>query len=133
MTTLEILKRAKAAKQAEAAKTEPFAEEIGIETFAQSDLRVAEVVSCEKVKKSNKLLCLQVFDGISQRQVVSGIAKWYAPEDLVGKKILLVANLKPVKLCGVESNGMICAADLPDGSCKVLFVDGDIPAGARLH
>lgn len=123
----------KSAQKAEAAKTEPFAEEIGIETFAQSDIRVAEVISCEKVKKSNKLLCLQVFDGIAQRQVVSGIAKWYAPEDLVGKKVLLVANLKPVKLCGVESNGMICAADLPDGGCKVLFADKDIPAGARLH
>ena len=135
MKELKVLQEAaaKSAKQAEAAKAEPFAAEIGIETFAQSDIRVAEVVSCEKVKKSSKLLCLQLFDGVAQRQVVSGIAKWYAPEDLVGKKVLLVANLKPVKLCGVESNGMICAADLPDGGCKVLFADPEIPAGARLH
>ena len=125
--------KAAAAKAAEQPPVEPFAEEIGIETFFQSDLRVAKVIACEKVKKSSKLLCLQLDDGMAQRQVVSGIAKWYQPDDLIGKKVLLVANLKPVKLCGVESCGMICAADLPDGSCKVMFVDDSVPCGARLH
>ncbi len=133
---LQAMQEAAAQAAAVAEQTpelEPFAEEITIDTFAQSDLRVAEVLSCEKVKKSSKLLCLQLFDGVARRQVVSGIAKWYAPEDLVGKKVLLVANLKPVKLCGVESCGMICAADLSDGSCKVLFMDDAIPAGSRIH
>ena len=67
------------------------------------------------------------------RQVVSGIAQYYKPEDLTGKKIQLIANLKPAKLCGVESNGMICAADLADGGCRVLFVDDDIPVGAKIR
>jgi len=121
------------AEEPEAPAAEPFAAEIGIDTFAQSDLRVAEVRACEKVKKSSKLLCLQLFDGIAERQVVSGIAKWYAPDDLIGKKVILVANLKPVKLCGIESNGMICAVDLPDGGCQVIFADDAIPAGSRLR
>ena len=64
---------------------------------------------------------------------MSGIAKWYKPEDLVGKKVIVVANLKPVKLCGVESNGMICAADLPDGSVRVLFADDSMPCGAKIR
>ena len=126
-------KKASAAKAAQQPAVEPFAEEIDIDTFFRSDLRVAKVIACEKVKKSSKLLCLQLDDGVSQRQVVSGVAKWYQPDDLIGKKVMLVANLKPVKLCGVESCGMICAANLPDGSCKVMFVDDSVPCGARLH
>ncbi len=109
----------------------PLADEITIDDFTKVDLRVALVKSCEKVKKSKKLLCLQLDDGMGGRQVVSGIAQWYTPEDLIGKKVLVVANLKPVKLCGVESNGMICAADMPDGSCKVIFPDMDLPCGAK--
>jgi methionyl-tRNA synthetase len=94
---------------------------------------VAKVTACEKVKKSKKLLCLQLDDGMGGRQVVSGIAQWYAPEDLIGKKVIIVANLKPVKLCGVESCGMICAADMPDGSAKVQFADDAYPCGAKLR
>lgn len=111
----------------------PLADEISIEDFAKIDLRVALVKECEKVKKSKKLLCLQLDDGMGGRQVVSGIAAWYKPEDLIGRKIILVANLKPVKLCGVESNGMICAADAPDGSAKVIFPDQSLPCGAKLR
>ena len=112
---------------------QPLADEISIDDFAKVDLRVAKVLSAEKVKKSKKLLCLQLDDGMGGRQVVSGIAQWYAPEDLIGKKIILVANLKPAKLCGVESNGMICAADLPDGSVKVQFAEDSYPCGAKLR
>ncbi|MGN0622877.1 MAG: methionine--tRNA ligase [Oscillospiraceae bacterium] len=111
----------------------PLAEEISIDDFAKVDLRVALVKECEKVKKSKKLLCLQLDDGMGGRQVVSGIAQWYKPEDLIGKKIILVANLKPVKLCGVESNGMICAADTPDGAASVVFPDQSLPCGAKLR
>lgn len=112
---------------------EPIAEEIQIEDFAKIDLRVAKIISAEKVKKSKKLLCLQLDDGLGGRQVVSGIAEYYKPEDLIGKKIILIANLKPAKLCGVESNGMICASDLPDGSIAVQFVDDKFPCGAKLR
>lgn len=108
-------------------------EQITIDDFAKVDLRVALVKSCEKVKRSKKLLCLQLDDGMGGRQVVSGIAQWYKPEDLVGKKIILVANLKPVTLCGVESNGMICAADTPQGTASVVFPDQSLPCGAKLR
>lgn len=111
----------------------PIADEITIDDFAKVDLRVALVKDCEKVKKSKKLLCLQLDDGFGCRQVVSGIAAWYKPEDLIGKKVVIVANLKPVKLCGVESNGMICAADTPDGAASVIFPDQDLPCGAKLR
>lgn len=112
---------------------EPIAEEINIDDFAKIDLRVAKIISAEKVKKSKKLLCLQLDDGLGGRQVVSGIAEYYKPEDLIGKKIILIANLKPVKLCGVQSNGMICASDLPDGKIAVQFVDDKFPCGAKLR
>ena len=111
----------------------PIADEITIDDFAKVDLRVALVKDCEKVKKSKKLLCLQLDDGFGGRQVVSGIAAWYKPEDLIGKKVVILANLKPVKLCGVESNGMICAADTPDGAASVIFPDQDLPCGAKLR
>ena len=79
------------------------------------------------------LLKLQLDDGMGGRQVVSGIAPWYKPEDLIGKKIMLVANLKPAKLCGVESCGMICAADMPNGDVKVIFPDDSLPVGAKIR
>ncbi|MBP1566626.1 MAG: methionine--tRNA ligase [Oscillospiraceae bacterium] len=111
----------------------PLEPEISIDDFFKADLRVAKIVSCEKVKKSKKLLCSQLDDGMGGRQVVSGIAQWYSPEDLVGKKVVIVANLKPVTLCGQESNGMICCADMPDGSAKVMFVDDSVPCGSKLR
>lgn len=121
---------------AEAAEPEnpvqPFAEQIEIDTFAKSDIRVCEVRACEKVKKSSKLLCFKLFDGIGERQVLSGIAKWYQPEELVGKKVFCVVNLKPVKLCGLESCGMICSAEGADGKITLLIADDSIAAGSRL-
>jgi len=116
------------------APAEPIelAPEITIDDFAKVEIRVAKVTACEKVKKSDKLLCLQLDDGMGGRQVVSGIAQYYAPEDLIGKKLQLIANLKPVKLRGVDSNGMICAADTPDG-VKVIFVDDSIPVGSKIR
>ena len=125
--------KAEPEKEEEKYEPAPLADEIGIETFAATELRCAKVVECEKVKKSKKLLRLQLDDGFGGRQVVSGIAPWYKSEDLIGKKIILVANLKPAKLCGVESCGMICATDLPDGTVKVIFLDDDIPCGAKLR
>ena len=122
-----------AEEKGEAPKEEiQLAPEITIDDFAKVEIRVAKVVACEKVKKSDKLLCLQLDDGMGGRQVVSGIAQYYEPEDLIGKKLQLIANLKPVKLRGVDSNGMICAADTPDG-VKVIFVDDSIPVGSKVR
>ena len=129
----EIIKKNLPAKEKPAYEPAPLAEEISIDDFAKVDLRVAKVLSAEKVKKAKKLLCLQLDDGMGGRQVVSGIAQWYTPEDLVGKKVIIVANLKPAVLCGVESKGMICAADLPDGSVVVQFADDSYPCGAKLR
>ena len=128
-----ILKNAPApAEDSDKANLVPISETIKIDDFGKVDLRVAEVKACEKVPKAKKLLCLQLDDGFGTRQVVSGIAKWYAPEDLIGKKLIVVANLAPATLCGVESNGMIVAADVDDAA-KVIFVDKDIPNGAKLR
>lgn len=104
--------------------------QIGIDDFCKVDLRVAEIKACEPIKKAKKLLKLTVFDGANERTVASGIAKFYKPEELVGKKIILVSNLKPAKLCGVESCGMILAATCGE-EVKVIFVD-DMPAGSKI-
>ena len=127
---------AKAAKEAPCEAAEGVAslsDLISIDDFAKVELRVGEVLSCEKLKKSKKLLRLMVNDGQGERQVLSGISQWYAPEDLIGRKIVLVANLKPAKLCGEESCGMILAADCPDNDVKVIFVDDSIPAGSKIR
>ncbi len=125
-------KAAAAKAEKDAAEEITLAPEIAIDDFAKVEIRAAKVISCEKVKKSSKLLCLQLDDGMGGRQVVSGIAQYYKPEDLIGKTVQLIANLKPAKLCGVESCGMICAADTPDG-VKVIFVDDSIPAGSKIR
>ncbi len=126
--------QAAAVRKAEPAPAEnvAFLGQIGIDEFAKIDLRVAEIVDCEPVKKAKKLLKLTLDDGSgTPRTVCSGIAKWYAPDDLKGRRIVLVANLKPAVLCGVESQGMILAADAKnaDGEeeARVLFVDGVAP------
>ena len=104
---------------------------IGIDDFAKVELRVAEITACEPVKKAKKLLKLTLNDGFGERTVASGIAKYYKPDELVGKKIILVANLKPAVLCGVESQGMILAGENGD-DVKVIFVDG-LPAGSKIR
>ena len=104
---------------------------IGIDDFAKVEIRVGKVLDCENVKRSNKLLKFTIDDGSKEpRTIVSGIAKWYKPEELKGKNIVFVANLKPVKLCGVESNGMILSAECSEDDVKVLTVDKSIPAGS---
>ena len=125
-----------AAAQTAAAKPQPentaTLSEIAIDDFARVDLRVAEITACEPVKKSKKLLRLTLNDGSGQpRTVCSGIAPWYRPEELIGRSVIVVANLKPATLCGVESQGMILAADDGDGA-HVLFTDGLRP-GSRIH
>ncbi len=121
-----------AAEDALKAKEEPPHEaEIGIETFSAVELRVAEIIACEPIPKAKKLLKLQVDLGYEKRQVVSGIAKFYTPDQLVGKKVALVTNLKPAKLCGVDSFGMILASGEDD--VKVVFLDPSAKCGERIH
>ncbi|MPN55157.1 Methionine--tRNA ligase [bioreactor metagenome] len=106
--------------------------QIGIEDFAKVELRVSRVTDCEPIKKAKKLLKLTLDDGSgTPRTVCSGIAQWYTPDDLKGRSIVLVANLKPAVLCGVESQGMILAAD-DGGNVRVIFVDGVAP-GSRVR
>ncbi len=104
---------------------------IGIEDFMAVELRVAKVIECEKVPKAKKLLKLRVDLGYEQRQVVSGIAKFYEPDALIGKKIVLVCNLKPATLCGIESNGMILASG--EEQVRVVFLDEATPLGERIR
>ncbi|MGI6603683.1 MAG: methionine--tRNA ligase [Firmicutes bacterium] len=112
-------------------------EKISIDQFSQVELRVAEVLVAERVEKSRKLLRLEVAIGEERRQILAGIAKSYQPEMLVGKKIVVVANLKPAKLMGMESNGMLLAASIPgegeEENISVLTVDRDIASGARVR
>lgn len=125
-------KAAREAKEQAQQKAEGIAQ-ISIDEFAKVELRVAEVKDCEPVKRAKKLLKLTLDDGSgAPRTVASGIAQWYKPEDLIGHKVVLVANLKPAVLCGVESQGMILAADCAKDDVKVLFVD-NLPAGAKIR
>jgi methionyl-tRNA synthetase len=112
-------------------KQAPKAEEITIDDFAKVDLRVAEVVHAEPVKNADKLLKLKLDLGDEKRQVVSGIAQFYKPEDLIGKKVICVANLKPAKLRGELSEGMILAGE-ENGVLSVATVDKDIPNGTKI-
>ena len=127
-------KQEAAAKAEEAAKPKEIEglAQIEFDDFAKVELRVATVTECEPIKKAKKLLKLMVNDGTAEpRQIVSGIAPWYKPEDLIGKNVIIVANLKPAKLCGEMSNGMLLAGDVNDNDVKVVFVD--LPAGTQLR
>lgn len=130
----ELIK--KQAEEAQKALQKPEIEELAeiqFDDFAKVELRVAKIEQCEPIKKAKKLLKLQVNDGSSElRQIVSGIAPWYKPEDLIGKSVIIVANLKPAKLCGEMSNGMLLAGDVSEDDVKVLFVDG-MPAGTKIR
>lgn len=126
------MKEAEAKASGKKAKPEGIAQ-IGIDDFAKVELRTAKILECEPVKKSKKLLKIQADDGTDKpRQIVSGISEYYKPDELIGKTVIIVANLKPAKLCGEMSNGMLLAADTADGGIKVLFADGMEP-GMRLR
>ena len=128
----DIAEAAKKAQEAEKPKKEIEQKpEITIDDFAKVELRVAKVEACEPVKRAKKLLKLTLDDGAGKRTVASGIAQYYKPEELIGHNVILVANLKPAKLCGVESCGMILAADSND-SVKVIFAD-DMEVGSTVR
>ncbi len=126
----EAERKAKEAEEKAKEKPEPMPL-VDISAFAALELRCAKILSAEPVPKAKKLLKLQVDLGYEQRQVVSGIAKFYKPEELVGKKVALICNLKPAVLCGVESNGMILASGEED--VKVIFLDPAVREGERIR
>ncbi len=129
----EISAKQKAAQKNDNAENVAVLSEISVEDFAKIELRAAEITACEPIPKAKKLLKLTLNDGSSKpRTVASGIAKWYKPEDLTGHTVIVVSNLKPAKLCGVESQGMILAADCAEDQVKVIFADG-IPAGSKIR
>ena len=133
--------KAAAAPAPAPAKPEPAAEpirhepEVDFETFCRVEMLVGQVTACENMKESKKLLKLTVFDGERERTILSGIAKWYKPEDLAGKKVGIVANLAPRPMMGGKyvSEGMVMAADTADGGASVVFFPDDVPTGLRIH
>ncbi|MBR4100018.1 MAG: methionine--tRNA ligase [Clostridia bacterium] len=131
--TLAEIAEEQAKKAAEKEKAENVATvaQIGIEEFMKVELTAAKIVDCEAVPKAKKLLKLTLNDGNANRTVASGIAKFYTPEELKGRTVILVSNLKPATLCGIESQGMILAADCGE-DVKVIFID-DVPAGSKIR
>ena len=130
---LAELEALKAAKEAAAApKSAPVLPDVTIDEFAKCDMRVCKVLKCEPVKKSDKLLCFTLDDGSgTDRQILSGIAKYYRPEELVGKTVVAILNLSPRKMMGMASNGMLLSAE-KDGKLNLLMLDDSVPAGAQL-
>ena len=133
---MEKVEEIKAAQKAETAEEKyPEVEkkpEITIDDFDKVQIQVGEVIKCEPVPKDKKLLVSQIKIGAETRQIVSGIAKYYKPEEMVGKKVAVITNLKPCKLCGVESQGMILAAGDDEGNLSVVTVDKDIVSGSEI-
>ncbi len=107
-------------------------EKITIDDFKKIDLRVAKILSAEKVENSDKLLKLQIDLGYEQRQILAGISQYYQPENLVDQEIIVVANLEPRNLRGLESNGMLLAATDPDGTIKLLKPETEITPGSKI-
>ena len=106
--------------------------EITMDDFQTIDLRVCKITKCAEIRKSHSCLKLTLFDGLRERVIVSSIKKYYKPEDLVGKKIIVVANLQPARLTGVTSEGMLLAGTNNACGCKVVFVDDSIPEGTKI-
>jgi methionyl-tRNA synthetase len=117
---------------AEAEDTVEIKPEITYDDFAKLQFRVGEIISCEAVKKSKKLLCSQVKIGNEVRQILSGIHQWYEPEQMVGKKVMVLVNLKPAKLAGVLSEGMLLCAEDAEGNLSLMTPERNMPSGAEI-
>ena len=107
-------------------------EEITFEQFGAMQFQVGEIIACEEVKKSKKLLCSQVRIGSQVKQIVSGIKAYYTPEEMVGKKVMVLVNLKPARLAGVLSEGMLLCAEDADGNLSLVVPEKEMPAGAEI-
>lgn len=108
------------------------APEITIDDFFKTQLRIGQIIKCENVEKSKKLLCSQVRMGSEVRQIVSGLRPYYTAEEMVGKKVVVVANLKPAKLAGVLSEGMLLCAEDAEGKPVLLTAEKDVPNGVSI-
>ncbi len=129
---LDRLEHIKEENRLKSWQPEPQKEDVDFDTFMKADLRVGTVLECKAVKKADKLLEFLIDDGLEKRTIVSGIAKYYRPEDLVGKQVCFIANLPPRKLKGVVSQGMILSAENPDGSLTVISPSTHITPGASI-
>jgi methionyl-tRNA synthetase len=129
---LDRLARIKKENQLNAWKPEPQQPDVPFDDFLKMDLRVGTVLECERVPKADKLLKFLIDDGMAKRTIVSGIAKYYKPEDLVGKQVCFIANFAPRKLKGVESQGMILSAQNPDGSLVVISPSAQVTPGSQV-
>lgn len=129
---IQKLQDTKLANEKATHQAAPIAEDIAFEDFLKLDIRVGTVLECEKVPKADKLLRFRIDDGLSGRTIVSGIAKYYAPEELVGKQVCFIANLPPRKLKGIESEGMILSAEDADGSLRVIMPAVEVAAGSQV-
>ena len=107
-------------------------DEIGFDDFMKLQFQVGEIIACEEVPKSKKLLCSQVRIGSQTKQIVSGIKKHYSAEEMVGKKVMVLVNLKPAKLAGVLSEGMLLCAEDAEGNLSLMTPEKDMPAGAEI-
>jgi len=132
VSTQEDSANEEAAKESKDVIDIPNKDEISYEDFMTMQLQVGEVIACEEVKKSKKLLCSQVKIGSQVKQIVSGIKGFYSAEEMVGKKVMVIVNLKPVKLAGVMSEGMLLCAEDSEGNLALMVPDKDIPAGAEI-
>ena len=137
MAKLEADKAAKEAEEAKAAALEAGIDieakpEITYDDFAKLQFQVGEIIACEAVKKSKKLLCSQVKIGSQVRQIVSGIKAHYTPEEMVGKRVMVVTNLKPAKLAGIMSEGMLLCAEDADGNLSLMIPEKEMPSGAEI-
>jgi lysyl-tRNA synthetase class 1 len=112
---------------------EPVKEEIDIDFFSKMDLRVCKVLKCQEIRKSHSCYKITLFDGLKERVIVSSIKQYYQPEDLIGKKIIVVANLAPTRITGVKSEGMLLAGTNNACGCRVIFVDDAIPEGTAIR
>ena len=140
----EVMEKVEVMRAQEAKEQEPKEEEtapvvdieakpeVTFDDFMKMQFQVGEIIACEEVKKSRKLLCSQVKIGSQVKQIVSGIKSNYKPEDMVGKKVMVLVNLKPAKLAGVLSEGMLLCAEGPDGELALMTPDKDMPAGAEI-
>ena len=106
--------------------------EITYEDFSKLQFQVGEIIACEEVKKSKKLLCSKVKIGSEIKQIVSGIKAWYKPEDMVGKKVMVLVNLKPATLAGIVSEGMLLCAEDENGKLALMTPENDMPSGAEI-
>ncbi len=129
---LDRLARIKEENRIKNFKAAPQAPDVDFDTFMKADLRVGTVIECEKVPKADKLLKFLIDDGLERRTIVSGIAKHYKPEDLIGKQICFIANLPVRKLKGIPSQGMILSAENADGSLVVIGPTAPVVPGAQV-